>query len=461
MINMILPPIFEVVLTVALLLLLSKKHNLKWILISFAVYYVAMFAFFGDYTGSGSFIINALAYIMCLPIFFIPYILFAVYSKYDSFFYTLIFPVGIVITDFIGMLTILSPGMNIGYRFFYVTPLIQCASLIGAAGLSFIIGWFISSVVTMISRKFKKRYVLAAILSAIVLVSAFIFGVIRLDNPSETSKYVHAAWATGPELSSEGLEWEIISYEENMESFLATSEEASQNGAEILIYAEEAFGIDKSRIEEFLNVARTKAQESNMAILISFDLETDGDDGCENCVYFINKNGEIAGKYIKHMVIPIVEAGFIRGDGTFGQSSETFECGEVDMAYSICYDGNFEVYARRMQNDADLYLYPSWDWAPIENNHTMIAGFRAVENGITLLKPTCYGRSVMYDSYGKIIYETHTKNGFEKVYTFDAPLSDKVTFYEKFGLYEDIVFFALAALLFVSGIVSIRKNKSE
>ncbi len=461
MINAILPPVFEVVLTVALLFLLTKKNNLKWILISFAIFYVAMFAFFGDYTGSGSFIINALAYILCLSIFFIPYILFAVFSKYDSFFYTLIFPVGIVITDFIGMLTILSPGMNIGYRFFYATPLIQCASLIGAAGLSFIIGWFLSSVVTMISRKFKTQYVVATALSALVLAGAFIFGINRLNNPEEPSKYVHAAWTTGPELSSEGLEWETLSFEENMNSFLNTSMEAAKEGAEILIYAEEAFGIDKEKVDEFLAAAQARAKETNMAILISFDLETDGDDGCENCVYFINKKGEMAGKYVKRMVIPIVEAGFNRGDGTFGNSSETFECGDVDMAYSICYDGNFEVYVRRMQDDADLYLYPSWDWAPIENNHTMIAGFRAVENGITLLKPTCYGRSVMYDSYGNIIFETHTKDGFEKVYAFDVPLSDEVTFYEKYGLYEDIVFFVLAVLLFASGIVSISKKKGK
>lgn len=459
MINTIFPAVFEVVLTVVLLFLLSKKNNWKWILISFAVFYVAMFAFFGDYTGSGSFIINAVAYLFSLAVFYIPYILFAIFSKFDSFFYTLIFPVGIVITDFIGTITILSPGMNIGYRFFYATPLIQCASLVGAAGLSFIIGWFLASAVTMISRKFKTAYVVATALSALVLAGAVVFGIIRLNNPEEPSRYVRVAWTTGPELKSEGLEWETKSYEENMESFLNTSDEASKEGAEILLYAEEAFGIDKSRVEEFLEAAGIKAKETNMAILISFDLETEGDEGCENCVYFINKSGEIAGKYVKRMVIPIVEAGFNRGDGTFGNNRETFECGEVDMAYSICYDGNFEVYVRRMQDDADLYLYPSWDWAPIENNHTMIAGFRAVENGITLLKPTCYGRSVMYDSYGKILYETHTNNGFEKVYTFDAPLSDKVTFFEKYGLYEDIVFFALAAVLFASGILSIRKKK--
>lgn len=461
MVQMILPPVFEVVLTVVLLFLLSKKHNVRWILISYAIYYVSMFAFFGDYTGSGSFLINALAYVMCLTVFFIPYILYAVFSKYDSFFYTLIFPAGIVLTDFIGMFTILSPGMNIGYRFFYATPLIQCASLIGAAGLSFIIGWFLSSVVTMISRKCKTPYVIATVLSALVLAGALLFGVIRLHNTKEPDRFVHAAWTTGPELHSEGLEWETISYEENMASFLATSEEAAEKGAEILIYAEEAFGIDKAKLDDFLSASQARAKKTNMAILISFDLETEDGEDCENCVYFINRKGEIAGKYIKRMVIPIVEAGFIRGDGTFGNSSETFACGDVDMAYSICYDGNFEEYVRRMQDDADLYLYPSWDWAPIENNHTMIAGFRAVENGVTLMKPTCYGRSVMYDSCGRIIYETHTKDGFEKVYTFDAPLSDEVTFYEKYSLYEDIIFLVFAAMLFASGILAIRKKKTE
>lgn len=455
------PPVFGTLLTIVLLYILTKKKGAKWILISFAIYFAAMAVFFKDYSDSGSILINILVYFMCLPIFYVPFVLHGIFNKWDSFFYTLIFPVGIVFTDFIGKLAIISPGMNICYRFFYVTPLIQVASLIGAAGLSFILGWFLSSVVTMIIRKFKKKYVIATVLSTLVMVSAFLFGVIRIGNADTPDRFVHAAWATGPEREQDGLEWFAKPYEENVKSFLVTSEEAAKQNAELLIYSEESFPVDEDQVEEFLKIASDRAKESNMAILLSVEIDTEDGENCENCNYFIKRNGEIAGKYIKHMVIPIVEAGFIRGDGTFGKQKETFACGETDMAISICYDGNFETYVRKMQDDADMYLYPSWDWESIENNHTMIAGFRAVENGITLLKPTYIGRSVMYDAYGRILFETHTKNGFEKVYSFDIPLSNKVTFYEKYGGIEAILFFILSGVLFVCAIASVIRKKKN
>ncbi len=461
MVTTIVPPIFGVLLSFGLLFLLSKtkKHKIRWILIAFAVYYVVMFALFGDYSGLGSFPINALAYFICLPIFFLPFFLHGIFNKADSFFYTLIFPSGIVLTEFIGTFFVISPGMNIAYRFFYVTPLIQCASLIGAAGLSFLIGWFISSLAIMISEKFKKKYVVATIVSATFVLTAFVYGEIRLNNAEAPTDYIRAAWTTGPELVLADCEWSKESYEKNVESFLKTSKEAYDNGAEILVYAEESFGIDKEKTEDFLSIACERAKEYKMAILIGLDLESADGKDCENCFYFIDKNGNVADKYTKHMVIPIVETGFVRGKGKVSSVTEKFECGEVKLAGTICYDGNFEIYSRKMENDADIYLYPSWDWAAIENNHTMIAGFRAVENGITILKPTMFGRSTMFDSYGRIIFNSHTSEGFEKVYVFDAPLSDKVTFYEKYAVAEDILFVICAVALFTYMSVKVLRKK--
>lgn len=444
-------PVFGVVLTAGLLFYLSKKNSWKWILLGFLFFYVAIFAFVGDLTGLGFFFLNALAFLLYLPLFYVPYAIYGAFSKYDSFLYTLIFPTSVVLMEFVATPLRLSPLMNISYRFFYCTPLIQCASLIGSAGLSFIICWFLASGVTMISRKFARKYVWATVISGAVVVAALVFGILRLGNPeNNNTRYIKAAWTTGPEMVLVDGVWQLHPYEENLNSFLETSAEAAEKGAELLIYSEESFTLEADKCETFRNIISERAKELHLAMLVGLDEEIDN--GRQNVIYYYDAEGNQKGCYVKHMVIPIVEEGYRRGNGKILQSKEEFECGDVKVACAICYDGNFELFARRMDNDAEVYLYPSWDWPAIENMHTMIAGFRAVENGIPLAKVTTHGRSVLYDKYGRILFDSHTDNGYAKVYSFSLPCDNIETFYEKCGQSMDVLLLIFGIVLYALAI---------
>lgn len=456
------PPILGVCLSLFMLFMLSKKHNVKWCLLAFAIYYVVTFAYMGDFTMTGSFLINALALIVVAPFSFFPYLLYALYyDKFDSFFFTLIFPVSYVCIEFIIPVLRISPGMNPCYFFFYATPLIQCASLIGAAGLTFILAWFYASVITMITKKFAVKYIISASVSAALVIGALVFGFIRLGASTPPSASVKTAWVTGPEIKCIDGEWERLPYMTNVDSFRNSAKEAYESGAEFLIFTEEAFSIEGEKTEAFLNIVSETAIEYGMPMLVGFDLDT-ADGNRENVIYYINRDGEIVDRYVKHMVIPLVEAGYEIGANEVHSNTETFACGPIKMAYTICYDGNFEVFVQQMINDADFYLYPSWDWEAVEKKHTMIAGFRAVENGVTLAKPTFDGQSTLYDAYGRIIYKTNTDDGFEKVYTFDMPCDNRETFYEKYAEIEDIVVLAGAAALFVFAFINgiLRRKKT-
>lgn len=442
------PPILGVCLSLFMLFLLSKKHNVKWLIVAFVIYYIVAFAYNGDFTMTGSFVINALALIVVAPFSFFPYLLYGLYyDKFDSFFFTLIFPISYICIEFIIPVLRISPGMNPCYFFFHVTPLIQCASLIGAAGLTFILAWFYASLITMITKKFAVKYIVSASVSLALVLAALIFGFIRLANADEPDRFVKTAWVTGPEIKCIDGVWERLPYMTNVDSFKNSAKTAYESGAEFLIFTEEAFSVEGEKTDAFLSMVCETAKEYALPMLVGFDLDT-ADGNRENVIYYINRDGEVVDRYVKHMVIPLVEAGYVIGANEVHSNSDTFGCGPVKMAYTICYDGNFEVFVQQMINDADFYLYPSWDWEAVEKTHTMIAGFRAVENGVTLAKPTFDGQSTLYDAYGRIIYKTNTDDGFEKVYTFDMPCNNKVTFYEKFATVEDIVVLVGAAALF-------------
>lgn len=457
MINLI-SPIVYIVLSVGLLILLSKKKGVLWCVLAYVIYNAVMFILNRDITGLGVWWINALAFFAYTPFSFAPFLLHAVFRKYDSFFFTLIFPITFVISEYGATFVRMTPGLTPAYYFFYATPLIQCVSVVGAVGLSFILAWFTESFVTMIMRNFKGKYVAAFCCSAGLLCLALLFGMVRLNSATESTEYIHAAWTTGPEVKVVDGEWSTQPFEVCRDSFVKTSAKAYESGAELLIYSEETITVDKEQQMEMLGLASDTAKKYNMAVLLGFDAQTDIEDKRENSIYYFDREGNVFGPYVKRMVIPIVEDLYVRGDGEVFQIRDSFECGEVKMASTICYDGNFEMYSRKMEDDSSVYLYPSWDWKDIENMHTMIAGFRAVENGITLAKSTVNGRSVLYDSYGHILFDSNTKDGFENVYCFELPLCNKVTFYEKYGIYLDTLAAVFAIVIYIVAACNILKK---
>lgn len=454
--DMLIRPIFIIVLSLGLLILLSKKNSLVWCVIAYLIYAVAVFSMLQDITGLGNWWINFLAILVYTPLSFAPFLLHAVFKKYDSFLFTLIFPLTFVLSEYGATAIRLTPGLSIGYYFFDIKPLVQCTAIVGTAGLTFILAWFFESLVTFITRK-KFKYMLALCCSTLLLASAVLFGVARLQTAETSNRMIHAAWTTGPKVGITDGMWDIEPYEVCRDSFIKTSAKAHEMGAELLIYSEETIHANEKQRAEMLQIASKAAKEYNMGILLGFDAELDNSDKGANCIFYIDRKGNVSREYDKRMVIPLIEDMYIRGDGQVLQICDTFDCGEVKMAATICYDGNFEMYSRKMEDDSAVYLYPSWDWEDIEHMHTMIAGYRAVENGVTVAKSTVNGESVLVDSYGRILYETNTRDGYEKVYCFDLPCDDKVTIYERYGDKIDLSCAIAAAAVYLLAIVGIAR----
>lgn len=67
----------------------------------------------------------------------------------------------------------------------------------------------------------------------------------------------------------------------------------------------------------------------------------------------------------------------------------------------------------------------------------------------------------MFDEYGQMLFTSHTNSGFEKVYSLDIPTSNKVTFYEKFGTAENVIFVIFAIALYAYATVTIIKMREK
>ena len=68
----------------------------------------------------------------------------------------------------------------------------------------------------------------------------------------------------------------------------------------------------------------------------------------------------------------------------------------------ICHDMDFPEFLQQASTTGlDLLVAPSNDWPLIAKLHADMAKLRAVENGVTLFRPTSGGRSLAVDGKGR------------------------------------------------------------
>ncbi len=57
------------------------------------------------------------------------------------------------------------------------------------------------------------------------------------------------------------------------------------------------------------------------------------------------------------------------------------------------------------RNGADILLSPAHDWPEIDPMHAQMAVFRAIENGVSVVRQADQGRSITTDPYGRVLAE--------------------------------------------------------
>src|SRR4029453_5619159 len=81
----------------------------------------------------------------------------------------------------------------------------------------------------------------------------------------------------------------------------------------------------------------------------------------------------------------------------------------VDSPYGrpapvICYDADFPELVRQAgQAGVDILLLPYKDWASVRRQHAQMATLRAIENGVSLVRPSLSGLSTVVDPQGRIL----------------------------------------------------------
>ena len=378
---------------------------------------------------------------------------------HGSFLSSLIFPTVFVSVEYLRTLTpIGSLGMT-AYTQAGFLPLVQVTSAIGSFGLSFLIFWFGSVVVTALEKRQGWKH--ASCICLAILIVSIGFGCIRLAAfPVSTENTVRVASIVGPyyEKFDDGTYAEI-STEESLRFFLSEAQRAADGGATIACWNEEAFDMEDTEEARLKDAATTLAKAHDMTLIIGLEVDdTDDSEGGDsvNRSILVLPDGSVT-DYIKTNLIPIVEVpGYVKGSGDVPSAATA----QGVITNVICFDDTFMRFVREKTESTEILFVPSWDWQGIKHAHTDLSEFRAVENGFSLVKPTYGGISTAVDGQGNVIQRFDTDDtGFDTVQFADVPTTRIPTVYARCGGIIDLAFCLSGFVTVALGIYVLQRKK--
>ena len=338
--------------------------------------------------------------------------------------------------------------------------LMQLASATGTVGIAFLVAWFASVLNWAWDRDFGWAAVRTGLLVYAVAWSlAMVFGGARLvfgETATRTVRIAAIGWPEGivarpeylralePDLPKEEREKLRSAFQRVHDYFLEASRREARAGAKILVWPEANAMVFQENESAFLERVQRLAHEENVYVLVGIAAVNSGSDRpLENKAVLIDQAGAVALSYVKAIPVPGFEARISR-HGT--RQILTSDSAYGRLATAICFDLDYPSYIRQVgASKADLLLVPASDWEAIKLLHHVAAVFRAVENGVPMVRATRWGLSAAVDPQGRVLAEVDAFIAGDHVMVAQVPVGSVSTLYARFG--DWFAWLCVAALL--------------
>jgi apolipoprotein N-acyltransferase len=322
---------------------------------------------------------------------------------------TLIFPLGITAVEFFSMTG--GPLGSFGaqaYTQYDFLIFSQLASVTGMWGITFLVAWFASLVNWTWERKFQwKQIKSGAIPYAVIMLLVLVYGSVRLLATPGSTATVKVASFTAEAFHPEEL-FPMVS--SNLEGFrekttaihdkyIDQTVAYAQQGAEIVVWPEMSGAGYYEDVDALIERGQATAREEGIYLAITaLSLFVDENRTDENILYIIDPNGEVVIEHVKYGGNMI--EGTLLGDGVL----HSIETPYGTLSGVICWDTDYQEVIRQVgQMDIDILLSPSHVWPEIGTMHAKMAAFRAIENGVTIVRQEDGGLSTHIDPYGRFL----------------------------------------------------------
>jgi apolipoprotein N-acyltransferase len=350
---------------------------------------------------------------------------------------TLIFPLALTAMDFLGMTT--NPMGSFGaqaYTQYGNLALMQLLSVTGMWGVTFLVNWFAPVVNWAWERSFdwpKIRRGLA--LYAGIMLLVMVYGSARLVFSPAQAGTVRVASLTVVEIEElSALTNNRVAFRRKMSDirdryFEQTIREA-RAGAKIVLWPEAAgLGFEEDEDALIAHGKEVAAQEGIYLAMPLFTIYENPNRLPENKLIVVDPAGDIVLEHLKYGASWF--EGIRPGDGVL----RTFKSPFGTISGVICWDADFPTTVRQAgRNGTDILLVPSNDyWREVVPMHTQMAVFRAIENGVSLVREASVGLSIATDPYGRVLAAVDHLTASEWVMVAQVPTQGVPTLYSVIG----------------------------
>lgn len=343
---------------------------------------------------------------------------------------TLVFPAALVTVEY--LFNVLGPNGSWGsvaYTQYGNLPLLQLVSLTGLWGLTFLVGWGAGTAAYVFDpRRVRAERVRAAAVFALVLTAVLIYGGARLALPHAGGPALRVATLSPQYTRNENYEETLAA---QIQDYLyARSEREAQAGAKMILWAEDSFAVYKRDEPSVLERARDFARRQGVYLGVSYGARVEeGSRRYENKSVLYTPAGEVAWEYMKAHPVPGYEERYmVRGFAP----AVSYAAPEGRFAGAICYDGDFPGFIRPTA-PADLLILHADDWRDITPLHARMSVFRAIELGVSLVRPTLNGLSLATDYRGEVLAALDHFSSPDRVMVAGVPARGVVTLYALVG----------------------------
>lgn len=409
----------------------------------------------------------------------VPFVVDRVFApKLGIFGLTLLFPLTWVVVEFLqSRFTPSATWGSIAYTQYGVLPLMQLVGSAGIWGITFLIAWFASTVDTVWTFGLDSREVRLSALTYVVVLSVSVLGgAMRVAVAPTDGGSIRTATLNRPvDLFRAGEITQIaegrVSDEERTRFtekltqlhnwFLESSRREARAGARLIVWPEINLLIFKEDEPGFFERARRVATDERVYLAMGMGTVHIGDRlPLENKAIMIDPSGRIIVSYRKSHPVMGWEAGIMRvGDGRV----PVVETNIGRIAIAICYDADFPEFIRQVgQGSADLLIVPANDWEEVKAVHSNMAAFRAIENGVPLVRATASGISSAFDPWGRVLSVADYFAAGEGTMNAQVPVGRVPTVYVRIGdLFAWLCVVGLVLALGVAALAPVKRSAQE
>lgn len=398
----------------------------KGILLGFPVFFVAQLLQYADVLGKST---EALLFAAAGTLLFslLRYASFVLnrimVRKTGSLFAVFIFPVFATLVEFLINKSGIGNFLNPVTAVYDIPVLLQGVHVIGEAGMTFLLFMFYAFLFAAVALPGKKRIVSLCI-AVLTAAAPIAYGVNRLTAETETLGTIKAAMAYTYKIDFfGGDDGSLRSAETQMTALKDEMRQAVIDGADIFLCHEEYLCVSEEDWDVCKQQAAAICRELSLPLMLTADIKIKDSKG-QNRAAIIDGNGDLLLDVEKTSLVPLIEStNYIEGTGRLITIPLRIGDRVYQTSVAICFDANDYFLCKSLAQDTELLFVPAWEWDNVNLVQVRNICARAVEAGLTMVKPTYDGFSTVIDPLGRIISQTDTRGLYESVTYAEFPVS--------------------------------------